>query len=222
MLGICLISMRMQEIKASHCSGAGEPALEFARNNVAAFHADDVDAIIINVAGCGSMLKDYGHVAGELVPGDAEQIEALSQFAGKVRDVSEFLMELGPKAPTGPVPLRATYHDACHLVHAQQVRQQPRDLLSLVPELELVPLAESEICCGAAGSYNLTEPEMSDRLADRKLQNILATGAQAVITGNAGCSLQLQSALREAGHKLWVAHPMDVLDLSYRGEKPPI
>jgi glycolate oxidase iron-sulfur subunit len=131
-------------------------------------------------------------------------------------------MALGPIPPRGEIKLRATYHDACHLVHAQRVREQPRDLLALVPGLELIPLGESEICCGAAGSYNLTEPEMSARLAQRKLENILATRAQAVITGNAGCSLQLQSSLRARGHNIWVAHPMDVLDLSYREERPPV
>ena len=202
-------------------SGSGGPALDLAATNAAAFQADAVDAVIINVAGCGSMLKDYGHVAHELAPGNESQQQALSALANKVRDVSEFLVELGPKPPTGEIKLCATYHDACHLVHAQGVRDQPRELLSMVPGLELVPLAESDICCGAAGSYNLTEPEMSDRLAARKLENILQTGAQAVIPGNAGCSLQLQAALRQSGHHLWVAHPMDVLDLSYRGEAPP-
>ncbi|HUG93753.1 MAG TPA: heterodisulfide reductase-related iron-sulfur binding cluster [Planctomycetaceae bacterium] len=202
-------------------SGSGGPALEFARTNAAAFRPGELDAIIINVAGCGSMLKDYGHVAHELAPGDEQQADELSRFAARVRDVSEFLVELGPKPPTGEIRLKATYHDACHLVHAQRVRSQPRDLLALVPGLELVPLAESDICCGAAGSYNLTEPEMSDRLSRRKLEHILATGADAVITGNAGCSLQIQAALRQAGRDVWVAHPMDVLDLSYRGLKPP-
>ena len=129
-------------------------------------------------------------------------------------------MSHGPIKPTGEIKLRATYHDACHLCHAQKIREQPRDLLSLVPGLELVPLAESEICCGAAGSYNLTQPEMAAQLGRRKLENILKTNAQAVITGNAGCSLQLQMQLRQAGHDIWVAHPMDVLDLSYRQQQP--
>lgn len=201
-------------------SGAGEPAMQLARTNVEAFHADDVDAVIINVAGCGSMLKDYGHVAHELQPGDDKTFQQLDKFAGKVKDVSEFLSSLGPVKPTGEIKLRATYHDACHLCHAQKIREQPRELLSLVPGLELVPLAESEICCGAAGSYNLTQPEMAAQLGQRKLENILRTKAQAVITANAGCSLQLQMQLRQAGHDLWVAHPMDVLDLSYRQQQP--
>jgi glycolate oxidase iron-sulfur subunit len=204
-------------------NGAGEPALQLAQQNAVAFNVDDVDAVIINVAGCGSMLKDYGHVAHELAPvGQAASLlhESLGKFAHKVKDVSEFLMSLGPIKPTGEIKLRATYHDACHLCHAQKIREQPRDLLSLVPGLELIPLSESEICCGAAGSYNLTQPEMAAQLGQRKLQNILKTNAQAVITGNAGCSLQLQMQLRQAGHDIWVAHPMDVLDLSYRQQQP--
>ncbi len=202
-------------------NGRGKPALEFAGLNAAAFDVEDLDAVVINVAGCGAMLKEYGHVARELTPDDEALRQTLGKFSDKVRDVSEFLAELGPIAPTGEIPLRATYHDACHLAHAQQVRDEPRRLLSLVPGLELVPLAESEICCGSAGSYNLTEPEMSDRLAQRKLKNILDTNSQAVITGNAGCLLQIQAAIRRSGHNIWVAHPMDVLDLSYRGLKPP-
>lgn len=201
-------------------SGAGEPALKLAQQNAAAFNIDDVDAVIVNVAGCGSMLKDYGHVAHEISPADDATRHRLDTFARKVKDVSEFLASLGPVRPTGEIKLRATYHDACHLCHAQKIREQPRELLSLVPGLELVPLAESEICCGAAGSYNLTQPEMAAQLGQRKLHNILKSNAQAVITANAGCSLQLQMQLRQAGYNLWVAHPMDVLDLSYRQQLP--
>lgn len=199
-------------------SGAADPALRFAADNAQAF-PQDVDAVIVNVAGCGSMLKDYGHVAEEL---DCDRImqDKLNGFAGRVRDVSEFLAELGPIAPKGEIPLRATYHDACHLAHAQKVTQPPRQLLSLIPGLELVPLPESNICCGAAGSYNLTEPEMADQLGDRKLQNILKTEADVVIMGNAGCALQIQAELREGGHPIAVMHPMDLLDLSYRGLQP--
>eukprot|EP00456_Euglypha_rotunda_P035721 TRINITY_DN274_c0_g1_i3.p1 TRINITY_DN274_c0_g1~~TRINITY_DN274_c0_g1_i3.p1 ORF type:complete len:448 (-),score=94.97 TRINITY_DN274_c0_g1_i3:405-1748(-) len=203
-------------------SAAGGPAVELAKTNAAAFQSNDIDAVIVNVAGCGAMLKDYGHMAEELVNHDQMVRTSLEHLASKIKDVSEFLMQLGPIAPKGEVPLQATYHDACHLCHAQKIREQPRDLLALVPGLKLVPLAESEICCGAAGSYNLTEPEMADRLADRKLKNILATGAKALISGNAGCSLQIQAALRQAAAPIWVAHPMEILDLSYRGLKPPV
>ncbi len=205
-------------------SGAGDPAIDFALANVTAFPSD-LDAVLVNVAGCGAMLKDYGHIAQELRPHDSVLQKRLAAFAGKVRDVSEFLAELGPLPPSEPVPIKATYHDACHLCHAQQIRSQPRQLLEQIPELDLLPLTESEICCGAAGSYNLTEPEMADRLGRRKVRHILATGAEAVITANAGCSLQIQAMLREAGHPLPVYHPMDLLARSYgmneAGNKSP-
>jgi glycolate oxidase iron-sulfur subunit len=201
-------------------SGAGEPAVQLAKRNLAAFPLDDLDAVIVNVAGCGSMLKDYGHMAHEVAAEDDDLHRACGRFAGKVRDVSEFLAELGLVPPTHPVPLTATYHDACHLCHAQKVREQPRQLLAQVPGLKLVPLAESDICCGAAGSYNLTEGEMADRLANRKISHIRDSGADVVLSGNAGCTLQMQSALREAGLDIPVVHPLEVLDWSYRGVMP--
>ncbi|MBX3437629.1 MAG: (Fe-S)-binding protein [Planctomycetaceae bacterium] len=194
-------------------SGAGGPALEFAQKNVQAFASlGSIDAVIVNVAGCGSMLKDYGHVAEEMAADD----EGLSEFASKVKDVSEFLMQLGPVPPTTNVPLKATYHDACHLCHAQKIREQPRKLLGLVPGLQLLPLAESDICCGAAGSYNLTEPEMADRLGRRKASHIRETHADAVISANAGCTLQIAALLKESGQPLPVLHPMEILDQAYR------
>lgn len=203
-------------------TGAGEQALALAEQNAAAFDAASVDAIIVNVAGCGSMLKDYAHAAEEMRPDDQDLSARLGTFAAKVRDVSEFLMQLGPRPPAHSVPLSATYHDACHLVHAQRIREQPRNLLQLVPGLELVPLPESDICCGAAGSYNLTEPEMADRLGERKRRNIESTGAQAVICGNAGCTLQIAAELRRCGLDIPVLHPVEVLARAYgepaRGE----
>lgn len=193
-------------------AGASEPAREYADRNVAALKADEVDAVIVNVAGCGSMLKDYGHHWQD------EQQPQREQLADKVRDVNEFLDELGLLPPPGPLPLTVTYHDACHLVHAQRVREQPRRLLQKIPELKLVELPESELCCGAAGTYNLTEPEMADRLGRRKLRNIISTGARVVATANAGCLLQIMRQARMDGEVLKVVHPMDLLDLSYRGE----
>jgi glycolate oxidase iron-sulfur subunit len=194
-------------------AGSSEPARELADRNVAAFKADEVDAIILNVAGCASMLKDYGHHWHD---GSQPQREA---FAHKVRDVSEFLDELGLVRPTGEVNLTATYHDACHLAHAQKVREQPRHVLSQIPGLKLVDLPESELCCGAAGTYNLTEPQMADRLGQRKLANIRSTGAPVVITGNVGCMMQIMREARMQGSAIRVLHPMDVLDKSYRGEQ---
>ncbi len=185
-----------------------EPARAFARTNADVFKTQEVDAIVSNAAGCGAMLKDYGH----LLPGNDG-----AALAAKVKDVSEFLMELGPVKPEHPLPITAAYHDACHLCHAQQIRKQPRQLLELIPELKLVPLNESEVCCGAAGSYNITQPEMAERLGARKATNILATGAQAVFTGNVGCLLQISRHLRRDHPKLCIAHPIDALWASYRG-----
>lgn len=204
-------------------SGASDPALQLAETNVDTFEPDAVDAIIINVAGCGSMLKDYAHIAAELRPQDAQMLQRFEQFAHKVKDLSEFLVSLGPIAPTAPVPLKVAYHDACHLAHAQKIRQPPRDLLRLIPGITLVPLAESDICCGAAGSYNLTEPEMADRLGRRKVEHILASGAEALVSANAGCTLQIQAQLKAVGRPIPVYHPAELLEMAYLGTmtKPP-
>ncbi len=197
-------------------AGASEPAREFADANLSAFDYRELDAVIVNVAGCGAMLKDYGHHWH-----DDRQAERTA-FAAKVQDIHEFLDHLGIVPPTGRIELTATYHDACHLAHAQKIRQPPRRLLAQIPGLVLKDLPESEICCGAAGTYNLTEPEMSDRLSRRKLANILNTGARAVLTANAGCLLQIDREARRQKQSLWIAHPMDVLDMSYRGVSPPV
>jgi glycolate oxidase iron-sulfur subunit len=197
-------------------SGQEAPAQQFAVRNCAAFLANEVDAIIVNAAGCGAMVKDYGHLL-EHTP----HAEAGRHFAGKVRDINEFLVQLGPVKPEHPLRLKATYHDACHLCHAQQIRRPPRQLLEMIPGLELVPLNETEICCGAAGSYNLTQPEMAERLGRRKARNILDTGAQAVFTGNVGCLLQIARHLRAERPDLWVAHPIDALWASYEGQPHP-
>jgi glycolate oxidase iron-sulfur subunit len=191
-----------------------DPAKQFARQNCQAFlpSGKDVDAIIVNAAGCGAMLKEYGHLFHH-----APEAEQAAAFAKKVKDVSEFLMELGPVKPAHPLKLRAAYHDACHLCHGQQIRKQPRQLLELIPELQIVPLNESEICCGAAGSYNLTQPEMAERLGERKAKNILATGADAVFAGNVGCLIQLGRYLRSQKPDLMIAHPIDALWASYSG-----
>jgi len=203
-------------------SGADQPAIELARNNLSSLNPADVDAIIVNVAGCGSMLKDYGHVARELLPQESQLHDSLDAFSSRVRDISEFLSELGLVPPPGELPLRVIYHDACHLVHAQRIREQPRQLLSQIPGLRLLSIREPEICCGAAGSYNLTEPDMSDRLAARKIENLLAADPQVIASPNVGCTMQLQAGFRQAGRTIWVAHPMELLDLSYRREPPPL
>ena len=191
--------------------GQSEPARELADRNLEAFSSLDVDAVVVNVAGCGSMLKEYGH------HWDDEKQPQREQLAAKVKDICEFLDHLGLEPPRHEVRMKVTYHDACHLAHAQQVRAAPRRLLAQVPGLEVVPLAESDMCCGAAGTYNLTEVEMATRLARRKLRNILATGAEAVVSANAGCTLQIAREARRLGHALEVLHPVELLDRAYRG-----
>ncbi len=195
-------------------SGSSDPARELADTNLAALDYKNVDAVIVNVAGCGAMLKDYGHHWH-----DDRQAER-GAFADKVKDISEFLDALGFIPPTGKIPLTATYHDACHLGHAQKIREAPRRLLSQIPGLNLVDLPETEVCCGAAGTYNLTEPEMSARLSRRKLDNILKTGSRVVLTANAGCLLQIMREARSRGERMYVAHPIDLLDMSYQGKVP--
>lgn len=189
-------------------------AQHWASRNVHAF-PQDVDAIIVNAAGCGSTLKDYGHLLA-----DTPLAQSGENFARKVQDVHEFLAKLDFYRPGFGLPIRATYHDACHLCHAQQIRQQPRQLLQQVPELHLVPLCESEVCCGAAGSYNLTQPEMAARLGQRKVQHILQTGAQAVFTANTGCLLQIRRYLAKVAPDIWVAHPIEALWAACNGHIP--
>jgi glycolate oxidase iron-sulfur subunit len=200
-------------------AGLVEPAQQFAAANCAAFGEQlaSVDAIINNAGGCGPVLKEYGHLM-EKTPSAG----IAAALAAKVRDISEFLVDLGPIAPQHPLKIKATYHDACGLSHAQKIRQPPRQLLEMIPGLELVPLPESEYCCGAAGSYNLTQPEMSQQLGERKARNILDTGARAVFTGNVGCQLQIARYLRENRPDIWVAHPIDALWASYSGEYPDV
>lgn len=211
--------------KAQQCCGAlhyhtaqDAEARRLVAANCEAFGAngprwDDLDAIVTNAAGCGAMLKEYAHITH-----GRGGHEAAAAFNRKVKDVSEFLYELGLVKPTHPLRVKATYHDACHLRHAQQVQKQPRALLEMIPGLELVPLPETELCCGAAGSYNLTQPDMAERLGERKAANIRATGAKALFTGNVGCLMQIVRHLRAAD--VWCAHPVDALWASYSGELP--
>ena len=192
-------------------AGSSAPARALADANLAAFDIDAFDAVVVNVAGCGAMLKDYGHHWRDGLQAKRER------FAAKVKDINEFLDELGLIAPRGEIRATATYHDACHLAHAQKIREAPRRLLSKIPGLQLRDLPESELCCGAAGTYNLTEPEMAGRLSRRKLNNIVETGAEIVLTANAGCLLQIGREARQQGEPLRVMHPIELLDLSYRG-----
>jgi len=195
-------------------TGSEQPAIEMAALNMAAFDREDIDAILVNVAGCGSMLKDYGHLWND------EQTAQRQRFSEKIRDVHEFLDELGFIAPQGEIAVKATYHDACHLAHAQQITAQPRSLIRQIPGIELIDLPESDICCGAAGTYNLVETEMADRLGERKLDRIRKTGASIVLTGNSGCLMQIDRQRRLNGEGLLVMHPMDLLYCAYMHQSP--
>ncbi|MEY2727843.1 MAG: Lactate utilization protein [Planctomycetota bacterium] len=202
-------------------SGAAGPALELMHTNATAFHDPSLDAVIVNVAGCGSMLKDYSHIIHELQThqpksNTPQQSPNPSRFAAKVRDIHEFLMQLGPVLPTGRINAVVALQDACHLQHAQKIRREPRDLLKLIPGIELKSIAEPELCCGAAGTYNLTQPDMADRLGRRKVNCLLDAKPTVIASANAGCSLQLQAHLQQQGQSVPVLHPIELLDASYR------
>jgi glycolate oxidase iron-sulfur subunit len=189
-------------------AGDAEPARDLAKLTIEAF--EDLDRVVVNAAGCGSAMKDYGH----LLRDDPEWSGRAEAFSEKVRDVLELLAEEEPRATRGPVPLRVAYHDSCHLAHAQGVRGAPRDLLSAIPELELVEPAEWEICCGSAGVYNLVKPEPAAELGERKARNLLDTDADAVAAANPGCAVQIAAHSERLGRPIRVLHPMELISRS--------
>jgi glycolate oxidase iron-sulfur subunit len=191
-------------------AGEEHDAMAAARRLIDAFEGADVDAIVVNAAGCGSAMKRYGH----LLRSDPAYAPRAQAFAGKCRDISEVLADLEPRAPRGVVPLRIAYHDACHLQHAQGVRIQPRRLLQQIPGVDVREIAESEICCGSAGIYNMLQPVAAAELRDRKVQNIIKTEAQAVVSSNPGCLLQIATGLESAGRPLPIMHLIEVIDRS--------
>jgi glycolate oxidase iron-sulfur subunit len=195
-------------------AGEEAAAMALARRTIDAFERANVDTIVTNAAGCGSNVKEYGH----LLRDDPEYARRAEKFAAKCKDVTELLAELEPRAQRNPLPLRVAYHDACHLQHAQGVRLQPRSLLEGIPKLGLVEIAEPAICCGSAGIYNLVQPEAANALGDRKAQLIRRLNADVVATGNPGCLLQLQSSLARTGRKTPVVHTIQLLDASLRGQ----
>lgn len=201
-------------------AGDMDNSRELARQNIAAFERSGADVIIINAAGCGSTLKEYG----EIFAAEPEWHDRARAFSERVRDVTEFLGELLTRGELNtsftPIPLRVTYQEPCHLVHAQRISRQPRALLRAIPGLELVEMEESALCCGSAGIYNVIRPDMAQRLGDRKARNALATEAQAVVTANPGCHLQVRSSLQRAGSRIPVLHIVDLLDAAYRGHMP--
>ncbi len=181
--------------------------------NIEAFKSGGLDAVIVNAAGCGSALKGYG----ELLHDDPEHAEDAREFASKVKDVTEFLAGLPLTQPSGRTELTVTYQEPCHLAHAQRIRQQPRKILGAIPGVRVVELRESSLCCGSAGVYNLTQPDMADALLQRKVKNIMDTGADVVVTANPGCFMQIEAGLRAAGSDVRVMHIVDLLHDAYKG-----
>ncbi len=193
--------------------GRRAEAAGFARRLIAEFERAGVDAIIVNAAGCGSAMKEYG----ELLAGDGGWAPRAAALSGKVRDFTEFLAELGPAAVRHPLPVSAAYHDACHLGHAQQITAQPRALLRAIPGLRLAEIPDGATCCGSAGIYNLVQPDAARELGERKAAAVEATGAQLLVSANPGCALQISAALAARGIRLPMAHIAEVLDASLRG-----
>jgi len=241
MLGGCVMSLLFADIneatvrvlrrngcdvlipKAQGCCGAlnihnGETrmAKAMARRNIDAFLDCRAEAVIVNAAGCGAAMKEYGHLLRE----DPVYAEKAARFARMVRDASEFLTALGPLAPRGRIEMTVTYQDPCHLAHGQKVRAQPRALLTAVPGLRLIEMDGSDRCCGSAGIYNLTHPEMSQELLREKMVSIATTSAEAVVAPNPGCMLQLGYGARRYGPPLPIFHLMELLDRAYGGEAP--
>jgi glycolate oxidase iron-sulfur subunit len=194
-------------------TGLEERALDHARRLIAVMEEARVDTVVSNAAGCGSTMKQYGH----LLRDDPAWAERARDFSSRVRDVTELLDELGPVAPRQPIPARVAYHDACHLGHAQGVRAQPRAILRSIPGVEPVELAEGDLCCGSAGIYNLLQPEAADDLGRRKAAIVRAAEPDALVTANPGCLLQLR---RHLGDRMPLLHPIELLDAAIRGVDP--
>lgn len=192
-------------------SGEQEAALQLAKESIDAFRHCDV--VVANAAGCGSALKDYRHV----LAGDPRWAGPAAVFSEKTRDVLEFLVELGPRAPRKEVRMRVAYHDACHLAHAQNVVTQPRQLLGGIPGLELIEPKGSDLCCGSAGLYNLLEVEAAEALGRQKAENLIATGVEAIAAANPGCTLQIKGHLEALGHPIPILHPIELLHRSILG-----
>lgn len=196
-------------------AGREREAQGFARRAIARLEREQVSTILVNAAGCGSAMKHWSR----LLANDPSWQARAQRLEAKVKDVSEFLAELGPVAPRLPLRLRVAYHDACHLSHGQQVRAQPRALLSAIPGVELVDIPDGDQCCGSAGVYNLLQPRSAQLIGKRKADNIRSVEPELLVSANPGCTLQIQSQLEAAGAKLRSAHPIEVLDASIRGSE---
>jgi glycolate oxidase iron-sulfur subunit len=196
-------------------NGFLDEARQRARNLIRALERQEYDALVTNSAGCGSSMKEY-HVLFEHEP---EWLERAKAVSARTRDVSEYLAELGLVPPPNELRVRATYHDACHLAHAQKVRCQPRELLKAIPGLELVEFADSDWCCGSAGIYNFLQPELAGQLQERKVANIQAVQPELVVTGNPGCHSWIEAGLRARGSQVPVKHTIEVLAEAYGADQ---
>jgi glycolate oxidase iron-sulfur subunit len=194
-------------------AGRESAALSRARQLVAQFEDPGLDRIAVNAAGCGAMLRTLGRLLEE----DSTWATRAAAMAAKIRDITEILDELGAPDTLRPLPLRAAYHDACHLAHAQGVRDAPRRVLGAVPGLELLEVPEGDLCCGSAGTYNLTQADSARDLGRRKAANIRAVGPQCVAAGNPGCLLQIRAAMAETGSPLPAFHPVELIAASLAG-----
>ncbi|HEU5259030.1 MAG TPA: heterodisulfide reductase-related iron-sulfur binding cluster [Vicinamibacterales bacterium] len=195
-------------------AGNIDQARELAKHNIEVFERANVDRIVVNAAGCGSSMKEYG----ELFHDDPAWAERAAAFSAKVRDVSEVLIEIGePRATRHPINARVVYHDACHLAHAQGVRAEPRALLAAIPGVDVLTPAESEICCGSAGIYNLVQPEPAEQLGERKARNIAALKPDVIAAANPGCILQIAAAGRRLGYDWEIVHPIELIHRSING-----
>jgi glycolate oxidase iron-sulfur subunit len=198
--------------------GQEDRAKALAQQMIDSFEGTEVDAIIINAAGCGHTLKEYGHILED----DPEYREKAQAFAAKVKDVQEFLVEVGVTAKLNPLTdedLTIVYQDACHLLHGQKISLQPRQLLRQIPGVKLKEPIDAALCCGSAGIYNMLQPGVADELGQQKVENLLNTGAQLIASPNPGCSLQILKHLRLQGNAIPLVHPMELLDASIRGVK---
>jgi glycolate oxidase iron-sulfur subunit len=193
-------------------AGRDDEARRFARAAIEELEQTEADAIVVNAAGCGSSMKEWGHLFRD----DPAWAERAARQAAKVKDVLELLASLAPVAPRHPLRVKVAYHDACHLAHAQRIRAQPRALLAGIPGLELVEL-DSDACCGSAGVHNLLEPDSAREIGQRKVESVLAVSAELLVSANPGCTLHIQMLLRERGKDLRTAHPIELLDASIRG-----
>ena len=200
-------------------AGREAEAVAFARQTIETFEQAGVDAIVVNSAGCGSAMKEYERLLAGTDQADngSDWPRRAAEMSGKVRDLAEFLADLGPVARRHPLSVTAAYHDACHLAHAQGITKQPRELLRAIPGLNLVEVPDAGTCCGSAGVYNLLQPEAASELGGRKAEAVLAAEAPLLISANPGCSLQIASALAQRGGHVAVAHTAEVLDASIRG-----